>query len=48
MVVDGGGCGAVVLPVTTALTLDRRGDVGGVTSGTVNLVPCAPAPTLYL
>ena len=39
--------GAVVLPVSTALTLIGR-DVGGVAGGTVNLVMCVLAPHLYM
>ena len=42
-----GSGGAVVLPVSTALTL-IGGDVGGVAGSTVNLVLCALAPHLYM
>ena len=57
--VDGGGDGTelaavkamkVGLPTAPALPLDRLGfrDVGEGVGGTANLVPCAPAPHLYL
>ena len=38
----------VVLPVTSALTLDRSGGVGGIVWRTVNLVLSAAGPHLFI
>ena len=43
---DGGECGGGGASRGLALTLDRMGLSGGASSNTVNLVTCAPAPTL--